>query len=117
MGKSLSLQVLNMEHYPSLLNVLQYPTRRQVSLELVNSVIDKDLKLQSPEQVNSMFSFITSLVKDEDDTPPEDSIDKEQFANDQHQVSKLVHQIQHPDTDVMLQILTAMRGFFGQGGP
>lgn len=115
--KTLSLSVLEMEHYPTLLSFLNFETRKQVAISMVGIVIEEDLALTGVEAVNNLFNFITPLIKDEDDTPANEGNDKDAFVHEQYQVCKLVHQIKADDTDVAFQMLSAMRSFFGQGGP
>lgn len=115
--KTLGLSVLEMEHYGSVLSFLNFHTRKQVALSMVSTVVEDDRALTSVEAVNSLFTFITPLLKDEEDTPSNEGSDKQAFLAEQQQVCKLVHQVRHEDTDVEFQILTAMRGYFGQGGP
>lgn len=117
--RTLSLSVLEMEHYPTLLSFLNFETRKQVAISLVNTVIEQDLPLSSVDAVNNLFNFITPLIKDEDDTPTSEGSGsgKVEFANQQAEVCKLVHQIRVEDTDLAFQMINAMRSFFGQGGP
>jgi len=117
--KTMSLSVLEMEHYPTLLSFLNFETRKQVAISLVNTVIEQDLPLTSVDAVNNLFNFITPLIKDEDDTPVSEGSGpgKAEFAQQQQEVCKLVHQIRVDDTDLAFQMINAMRSFFGQGGP
>ncbi|CAE7921053.1 Cbwd1 [Symbiodinium necroappetens] len=79
--------------------------------------LEDDRALSSVDDVTALFGFIAPLLKDEEDTPMDEAKDKARFAEEQHKVCKLVHQVRHEDSDVEFQILTTMRGFFGQGGP
>lgn len=115
--KALSLSVLEMDHYATLLGFLNFQTRKQVATSMIDIVVEGDQKLTSVEAVNNLFSFIAPLLKDEEDTPPGEGKDIEAFAVEQAQVCKLVHQVQCDDIDLEFQILSAMRSFFGQGGP
>jgi len=115
--KSLSLGALDMEHYATLLEFLNFQTRKQVASTVVGIVTEGENSLSNAESVTSLFNFISPLIKDEDDTPQDEGSDKEAFVAEQNQVCRLVHQIRVDDTDVEFQILGAMRGFFGQGGP
>lgn len=115
--KTLALGVLKMEHFAALVSFLNFETRKQVSLSMVTAIVEEDRPLNSVEDVKALFNFISPLVKDEADTPADEGKDKARFAEEQQKVCKLVHQVRHEDTDVEYQILTEMRGFFGQGGP
>eukprot|EP00406_Dinophysis_acuminata_P033549 CAMPEP_0179372190 /NCGR_PEP_ID=MMETSP0797-20121207/86131_1 /TAXON_ID=47934 /ORGANISM="Dinophysis acuminata, Strain DAEP01" /LENGTH=831 /DNA_ID=CAMNT_0021088101 /DNA_START=70 /DNA_END=2565 /DNA_ORIENTATION=+ len=115
--KSLSVSVLDMEHYPKLMSFLNFETRKQVAVAMINVVVEDDRPLTNVDTVSNLFTFITPLIKDEDDTMPFESYDKDTFILEQQLVCKLVHQVKCDDTDVAFHILSAMRGFFGQGGP
>lgn len=115
--KSLGLVVLEMQHYTALMSLLNWQTRKQVAVSMVNSVLEENRMLTSVEAVNGLFTFISTLIKDEDDTPQDEGPDRPSFASEQRQVCRLVHQIQSEDTDVEFQMISAMRSFFGEGGP
>lgn len=115
--KSLGLGVLKMEHFASLARFLSFETQKQLSLSLVSAIVEDNHALSNVEDVSSLFHFIAVLIKDQDDTPHDEAKNKQRFAEEQNKVCKLVHQVRNPDTDVEFQILTTMRGFFGQGGP
>jgi len=115
--KTLSLQVLEMEQYGTLLGFLNFNTRKQVAMSMVTSVVEDDQPLSTVEAVTSLFNFISPLIMDEDDTPEDAASNKEAFTAEQHMVCKLVHQMRPEDFDTEFQILTTMRTFFGQGGP
>lgn len=115
--KTLGLGVLKMEHFVALVSFLNFETRKQTSLSMVTAIVEEDRPLSSLDDVKALFSFISPLVKDEADTPADEGKDKARFAEEQQMVCKLVHQIRHEDSDVEYQILTEMRGAFGQGGP
>ncbi|CAE7389073.1 VPS35B, partial [Symbiodinium natans] len=115
--KTLGLGVLKMEHFAGLVGFLTFEIRKQVSLNMVSAIVEDDRALSSVDDVTALFGFISPLLKDEEDTPMDEAKDKARFAEEQHKVCKLVHQVRHEDTDIEFQILTTMRGFFGQGGP
>jgi len=116
--KSLSLGVLEMEHYTTLLDFLEVSTRKSIALSMVKVVVEeKEDKhaLTSPDSVSSLFKFIHPLLKDDPDA--NDASDKDTFAREQQYVARLTHQIRGESPDVDFAMLTTMRAFFGQGGP
>lgn len=115
--RSLSVQVLEMEHYSTLLSFLTFHTRKKVAVSMVNIVTETHQPLTSVEAMANLFAFISPLTKDEPDTPADEGSDKEAFLHEQQQVCRLVHLIQNPDTDVEFDMLNKMRSHFGQGGP
>jgi vacuolar protein sorting-associated protein 35 len=115
--RTLGLGVLEMEHYTTLMSYLSFSTRKQVALSMVKAIVEEKKPISSVEAATRLFNFISPLIKDEDDTPESEGNDKETFAAEQQSVARLVHMIQTDDLDKEVQILTAMRNFFGQGGP
>mmetsp|Transcript_34059 Transcript_34059/g.77665 ORF Transcript_34059/g.77665 Transcript_34059/m.77665 type:complete len:826 (+) Transcript_34059:54-2531(+) len=117
-ASSVGLSVIEMEQYPALLGFLNFQTRKEVALQMVEIVVTDNRELTSVEAVNHLFGFISPLIKDEDDSPATENLAQDPtFIAEQHLVCKLVHQIRAEDTDAEFQILSAMRTFFGQGGP
>eukprot|EP00443_Scrippsiella_acuminata_P109420 CAMPEP_0115754450 /NCGR_PEP_ID=MMETSP0272-20121206/96877_1 /TAXON_ID=71861 /ORGANISM="Scrippsiella trochoidea, Strain CCMP3099" /LENGTH=239 /DNA_ID=CAMNT_0003199859 /DNA_START=49 /DNA_END=765 /DNA_ORIENTATION=+ len=104
-------------NYPALLGYLDFHTRKRVANSMVKTVTEDNHSLVSVEGVNQLFRFIEPLLRDMQDTPPTEGHDKETFASEQQQVAKLAHQLRSEDIDMEFQMVTAMRGFFGQGGP
>mmetsp|Transcript_35478 Transcript_35478/g.98028 ORF Transcript_35478/g.98028 Transcript_35478/m.98028 type:complete len:837 (-) Transcript_35478:101-2611(-) len=124
--KSMGLNVLEMDNYATLVSFLNFATRKEVAKEMCKIVVDEDKPLKSVQAVERLFQFIKPLLEDEEDTPSDESADKETFAADQHHVCRLVHQIRpsedsEPDgvdtIDAEFAMLSAMRNFFGSGGP
>ena len=61
-----SLDVLRLEHYPSLMAFLGWEHRKRVSVQLVTAVLESKTSpacLTSPELVDRLFSFIAPLIK------------------------------------------------------
>merc|ERR1719401_1541540 len=114
--KTLGLGVLQMDHYPTLLSFLNFQTRKVIALNMVSMVVEDNRPIDSVDTTNGLFNFISPLVKDEEDTPSNEA-DQPSFISEQQQVCALVHQVRNEDTDIVFQILSTMRSFFGQGGP
>jgi len=116
------IEVLGMAHYTDLLSYLNFDTRKKVALNMVQSILDSAAKskenscITDETAAETVFDFISCLVKDEDDTPEGLEKDKENFTAEMQRVGRLVHSvnINHPDT--LLATLTTMRNRFGQGG-
>lgn len=114
--KTLSLQVLEMDHYKALFSYLHFDTRKKVASAMVSSVVDENRSLDNVDMVNRLFEFISPLIQDEDDTPGGNQVDAA-FTIEQHHVCKLVHQVHIvDDPDLEFQILSLMRNYFGKGG-
>jgi len=114
--KTFSLQVLDMEQYPILLDYLKFDTRKQFGLNVISVVTTDDIALTSVESVDSLLKFLEVLIKDVDDTPGDEKKNKENFAYEQREVTRLVHQIKAATPDDHMQMLNTVRGHFGTGG-
>mmetsp|Transcript_27160 Transcript_27160/g.67731 ORF Transcript_27160/g.67731 Transcript_27160/m.67731 type:complete len:850 (-) Transcript_27160:506-3055(-) len=115
--KSLSLSILEMDHYTNLMKFLNFRTRKQVAISMVRTVLAAGTPLDEPDAVQRFFSFITPLIRDEEDSPLDEEVDAEEFASEQQQVCRLIHAIRHDDTDQVFAMYTTARNAFGKGGP
>jgi len=115
--RSLSLSVLEMEHYTTLLGFLNYTTRKKAAAQMVEIVAENMQPLPSMEALTNLCNFISPMLKDEEDTPNDEGEDQDSFRAEQEAVCKLVHLIKSDDTDLEFEMLNKMRNFFGQGGP
>jgi len=89
-----------------------------VALHMVKIVVEDNHPLTNADAVTGLFKFISPLLKDEADTPPNEAMnDRDNFMADQQKVAKLPHLLRGADTDTDFAMLTAMRAAFGQGGP
>jgi hypothetical protein len=50
--ESLFIAVLNMNHYPTLMQYMKFSQRRQVAVKIVKAVINDKNKLSSPKTVD-----------------------------------------------------------------
>lgn len=111
----LSLEVLNLQHFPTLMNFLGFANRKAVAIKLLNAVIDANSPLDTPELMDSLLTAVAPLIKDGDDTPAEEA-DSEDFKEEQRLVSRVVNQIRCEETDTLFRIYSAARVHFSLGG-
>ncbi|PFH36429.1 putative vacuolar sorting protein 35 [Besnoitia besnoiti] len=116
--RSLSLSVLELEHFPALMGFLDYDTRKQVAVSMVSAVLGASVALDQPSALTRFLDFISPLVFDGPDTPvdEEESGASSAFSSEQQSVSKLVHLIYNADTDLHFALLCIARQKFGEGG-
>eukprot|EP01059_Diplonema_ambulator_P011211 TRINITY_DN21172_c1_g1_i1.p1 TRINITY_DN21172_c1_g1~~TRINITY_DN21172_c1_g1_i1.p1 ORF type:complete len:822 (+),score=367.38 TRINITY_DN21172_c1_g1_i1:42-2468(+) len=106
--------VLDLDGWPVLLEVLDFPPRREVARELCQAALKAGEPITTVEHVTRMFEFIKPLVVDsKDDTPAEDD---DEFEDDQILVAKMVHLFENENTDSLFKMLSTTRKQFGQGG-
>ncbi|KFH06859.1 putative vacuolar sorting protein 35 [Toxoplasma gondii MAS] len=116
--RTLSLSVLEIEHFPCLMGYLDFDTRKQVAVSMVSAVLGSNVALDQPSALSRFLEFISPLVLDAPDTP----LDEDEggassaFSAEQQSVSKLVHLLHNPDTDLHFALLCIAREKFGEGG-
>uniref|UniRef100_A0A0G4IAI5 Vacuolar protein sorting-associated protein 35 n=1 Tax=Chromera velia CCMP2878 TaxID=1169474 RepID=A0A0G4IAI5_9ALVE len=118
----ISLSIVDLAHYPSLMNCLSLRVRKKVAASMVAGVVASEATLSEPRPVERFFLFVSPLVSDEKEAgapaaPPQTEADKEAFAKEQEQVARVVHLIKHEDTDVCFQMLRTAANAFKKGGP
>jgi vacuolar protein sorting-associated protein 35 len=113
--RSYSLAVLDLSSYPELMKFLSFSTRKSVATNMVNAVLDAGLPLEDPSSLKRFLQFISPICLDDKNNPVNTA--SEEFATEQMEVCRLVFAIKHEDLDVMMQMYTDARAFFGQGGP
>lgn len=114
---ALSLSILNLEHYGSLLGFLELDQRKQVAVTIVSAVVKSRTALDTVEKVDTLFKFIQPLLRDEGSEPKLiEEGDRYDFDLEQHLVARMFQLITHADTDIHYQLYTTARKHFGQGG-
>lgn len=114
--QSLLLSILELNSFAALMAFLAFDTRKQVAISIVEAVLEKDTPLDNPDKLEKLFSFISPLIKDQEDSRPFSDDEKFQFDIEQTLVARLFHLIKHADTDVQFALYAAARKYFGQGG-
>jgi vacuolar protein sorting-associated protein 35 len=112
--ESLSIAVLNMNHYPTLMKYMKFSNRRTVALRIVKAVINDKNNLQSPKTVDQLIDFIMPLLQDDKDSTEEEAYE---FEEGQEAVAKLVHLVHHKtNIDLYFEILMKFKRIFVKGG-
>eukprot|EP01097_Dermamoeba_algensis_P001039 TRINITY_DN1396_c0_g1_i2.p1 TRINITY_DN1396_c0_g1~~TRINITY_DN1396_c0_g1_i2.p1 ORF type:complete len:741 (-),score=198.77 TRINITY_DN1396_c0_g1_i2:515-2737(-) len=110
------ITVLKLENYPQILNYLSYANRKKMGLEILKNVTENHTKLTDSEQINQFVELVAPLIKDDPKQPDADSIDKDEFEEEQSQVAKIVHLIHSDDNDKLFLMYAVLRKHFGTGG-
>ena len=114
---ALSLAILNLEHYGSLLAFLELDQRKNVAVTIISAVVKSRTPLDTVDKVDTLFRFISPVLKDEGaDAKPVEEGDMFEFDQEQHLVARMFQLIANPDTDVHYQLYSTARKHFGQGG-
>jgi hypothetical protein len=94
--ESLSLAILDMNHYPTLMSYLNFGFRKTVSLRIVKAVIKSKKRLDSKDVVTKLIEFITPLLLDGKDTEEGEPYE---FEEEQEAVARLPHLVNNADLD------------------
>jgi hypothetical protein len=64
--ESLSIAVLKMHHYPTLMDYMKFSNKRTVALRICKAVIKDNKKLISGRTIDQLIDFIKPLLIDDD---------------------------------------------------
>ena len=135
--ESLALKVLELNHYGKLLACLPWENRRDVGMAMLHSiVISGGSPPQSVQELEEFFNIVAPVFREENAVPhqertarasallqglgvvatedsfgPEEGVTVEgpEMQEEVNLVSKLVHMLDHEDTDVVYEMLTVAR--------
>lgn len=113
--ESLGLAILNLNSYSALMTFLDFRTRKQVAVSIIDAVNKLGLPLDTPENLDKLLQFISPILKDQDDSNPEE-VDAFEFEQEQHKSACLFHLIYNQDTDVQFHLYAIARKHYGLGG-
>lgn len=111
--ESLSIAVLSMNHYPSLMQYMKFTNKRTVALKIVKSVLNDNKPLTKSETIDQLIEFIMPLLQDEKDSQKEDTYE---FEEGQNAISKMMHLIYSASNDVWYSLLLKFKKIFLKGG-
>lgn len=129
--ETLSLNVLKLEKFAPLMATLPFAPRKNVAVQMLRAVVDVEgSRVDSLKMCEQLLTFISPLVRDEDDTPAINMGEQlsddgegsdadgspDEFTVEQRLVSRLVALFENEDTDVLFQIYNLARKAFGKGG-
>jgi len=132
-GNADVLQILDLKHFPGLMEFLHSSKRKEVASQLCKSLIASNSALNSTSMVEDLFNFIQPLIvedeaakdvdedaEDEDEDDETKAFDKAEFEEEQNLVARLVHLLQPDDSekslDVLYKLYVGTRKMFGKGG-
>lgn len=76
--ETLSLAVLNMNHYPTLMKYMKFSNRRVVALRIVKAVIKDKKPLDNPQTIDQLIDFIMPIMADEKESDKEEQYEFEE---------------------------------------
>lgn len=117
--EELGLGVLTLDHYVDLIGFLPWTNRRQVALAMLKAVNSMGASPKSVKETEELFNVIAPLLRDEHDPPsstiPQSFGGAQIYQEDAVMVSKLVHLLYHPDTDVLYDMMSVSRNHMNSG--
>lgn len=115
---ALSLAILDLAHYSTLLETLDFMQRKQVAVTIMTAVLRSRSPIDTVQKVDTLFQLLTPVLRDDPVNPESGREEGDMFEFDQEQnlVARLVHLISNEDTDVHYQLYLVARKYFGQGG-
>jgi vacuolar protein sorting-associated protein 35 len=143
---SLALKVLELDHYSDLLAHLPWENRREVGVSMLKSVIASGVSPRTVKEMDELFAIIAPVIRDEHMPPPpsQEHVDRTSdlmkdlgitvgratsfgpgdagtmgsggSPEENLLVSKLVHLLNHEDTDMAYEMLVVARKHLYTGG-
>lgn len=109
------LTILQLGHFGSLLHLCDYRGRKVMASFLVNSALENDTLIPTPEQADQVLTLISPLVQDQPDQPDEEE-DPEDFLEEQVLVGRFANLMVSDSPDQQYLIVMTARKHFGSGG-
>lgn len=109
------LTILQLSHFGSLLQLCDYRGRKVMASFLVNSALENDTLIPTPEQADQVLNLISPLVQDQPDQPDEEE-DPEDFLEEQVLVGRFANLMVADSADQQYLIVMTARKHFGSGG-
>lgn len=109
------LTILQLSHFGSLLQLCDYRGRKVMASFLVNSALENDTLIPTPEQADQVLNLISPLVQDQPDQPDEEE-DPEDFLEEQVLVGRFANLMVADSADQQYLIVMTARKHFGGGG-
>jgi len=111
---TLSIRVLKMHHYPTLMDYMKFTNKRTVALRICKAVIKDNKILTSARTVDQLLEFIKPLLIDDEQGGHEEPFE---FEEGQECVSRLIHMIANKtNADKYYDLLTRFKRVFSKGG-
>ncbi len=114
------LDVLKLNHYKLVLQLLSYRERHTVCMYITNSILDKETIIPTAEQVTQLLDLLSTLIVDQADGALESSrqtITNEDFVEEQNLVARLGNNFKASnDPDQQYHIIKICQDTFKNGG-
>ncbi|PRP80240.1 vacuolar protein sorting protein [Planoprotostelium fungivorum] len=109
------LTVLRLQNYHLVIQYLNYDSRKRVALNITRTAIQHTPSIGEAEGVNKLLEWISPLIQSE--SPQQEIIDDDDFAEEQNLVASLVHLFENKDPEQLFAMYTVARTHLSKGGP
>ncbi|KAL0950492.1 hypothetical protein HGRIS_007303 [Hohenbuehelia grisea] len=129
------LTLLAIPHYAPLLSQQLFFTRRSIAHSIISSVLKNETIIETPEDVDGVLELCHVLIKDQSDTSQNNTqnpapqltikeirrqgpytVEREEMAEEQGWVARMVHLFRAESLDVQFELLQVARRHFDAGG-
>lgn len=110
------LDVLELQHYSSLLGSLELEERTSVAVNVVRNMTKNQTPIVDGVQFERLLELMQPLLEeqDEDATLADDDLDE--FVEQQKMVARMVHLVNCEEIDMQFQLLLLLRKHLGMAG-
>jgi vacuolar protein sorting-associated protein 35 len=127
-GSSNVLDILKLENFPALMNLMPNSKRKEVAARWCQSLISSNAALGTTQTVEGLYMFITPLIidsekeakdndsDDEDGEHEDEGVNSAELEQEQNLVARLVHLLRTDDLDTLFKLYSGTRKMFGKGG-
>ena len=107
---TLSIAVLRMHHYPTLMDYMKFQNKRIVALRICKAVIKDNKTISSAKTVDQLIEFIKPLLMDDEQGCKEEPYE---FEEGQECVARIMHMISHKTSpDIYYDLLLRFKKVF-----
>ena len=107
---TLSIAVLRMHHYPTLMDYMKFQNKRTVALRICKAVIKDNRVISSARTVDQLIEFIKPLLIDDEQGGREEPFE---FEEGQECVARIIHMIAHKTSpDIYYSLLLRLKKIF-----
>lgn len=114
------LDVLKLNNYKLVLELLSYRERHNVCMYIINGILEKETIIPTADEVNQLFELLMTLLVDQTDSTLETSkqnFTNEDFVEEQNLVARLCNNLKAPsDPDQQYHIIKNCQERFQNGG-
>lgn len=107
---TLSIAVLKMHHYPTLMDYMKFQNKRVVALRICKAVIKDNKTISSAKTVDQLIEFIKPLLINDEQGAKEEPYE---FEEGQECVARIMHMIAHKsNADIYYDLLLRFKKVF-----